>query len=689
MRMLLPMILMTLACNTARFPYPLSPRQEVRETLHGVEISDPYRWLEDPKSAETRAWIDKQHALTRSLLDRVPGRERLRARVASLVQIDSISMPTRRGERYFYYRRAKDQEQYLIYMRRGLAGAEEVLLDPHPMSPDRTVSLVLLDVSEDGKLLAYGIRKGGEDELEVRLFDVDARRDVAERLPRGRYWSFSIKPDRSGCFYSKHRAKEGTRIYYHALGTDPTTDLEIFGKGYGPEKGIVVDLTPDGRYLVIVVYHGSAAKKTEVYYQNLAEGGPIRTLVNDLDARFDPEIAGDTMYLRTNWKAPRYRLLAVDLRDPARDRWREIIPESEVVIEGFAPVGGRIFLNTLDRVRSRVKVVHPDGKPAGEIAFPTLGSVSAIKGRWDHPEGFFSFSSFHVPTTIYRFDAHSGGKSIWARIDAPVRSEDFALEQVWLASQDGTKVPMFVLTGKAARRDGSSPALLYGYGGFNVNLTPTFWVSAVAFVEAGGVFALANLRGGGELGEDWHRAGMREKKQNTFDDFHAAAEWLVRERYTSPSRLAIAGGSNGGLLVGAAITQRPHLFRAAICKYPLLDMVRYHKFSVAKLWVEEYGSPDVAEEFRALHAYSPYHRVKPGTRYPAVMFVSGDRDTRVDPLHARKMAALLQAANGSRWPVLLHYETKAGHVGGLPASKQVDHLTDDLAFLAWQLGVKL
>lgn len=377
----------------------------------------------------------------------------------------------------------------------------------------------------------------------------------------------------------------------------------------------------------------------------------------------------------------------MDLKHPARDRWRETIPERDAVIEDFDPVGGMLVVNYTENASSRLRLYEPTGRHVRDIALPAIGTVKDVGGRWESDEVFFQFSAFHIPPTIYRHELKKRRLHIWGQLKAPIQSAQFEVKQVWYTSRDGTEVPMFLMHARGFRLGGSSPGLLSGYGGFNISMTPAFRSIAVVWAEQGGVFAMPSLRGGGEFGEEWHKAGMLEKKQNVFDDFIAAAEWLIQSGYTSPSRLALRGSSNGGLLVGAALTQRPELFRAVLCGYPLLDMVRYHKFLVAPFWVPEYGSSEDPDEFRYLFAYSPYHRVKPGTKYPAALFMTGDSDTRVDPLHARKMTALLQSATGSDRPVLLHYDTKSGHVAAKPLSKQIQDLTDELTFLFWQLGV--
>ena len=665
---------------------PTTRTDNVKETLHGLDVVDPYRWLEDQESKETRDWIDNQNRHTQSILSALPGREALKQRLTELMKIESVGMPVERGGRYFYSKRRADQDLSVLYVRKGKIGEEEVLVDPHTMSADKTVSVSLSDVSLDGSLIAFSVRRGGEDEAEVRWMNVETRRELSDTLPRARYFGVAVKPDKSGFYYCRH-GKEGSRVFYHRMGADFASDAELFGKGYSAEKGIGIDLSEDGRYLLMTVFYGSAGDKTELHLLDAHQGTPITPIVADVQARFYGQIAGDNLFVQTNWNAPNSRVLKVDLKNPSREHWREIVPETEGSIQGVSLAGASVFVNYLREVRSSVKVFDGDGKPLRDIVFPSLGTVGSVYGRWNSGEAFFQFTSFHIPTTIYRYGVADGKQEVWARLNVPIESDAMEVKQVWYESKDRTRIPMFLVHREGLKLDGSHPTLLYGYGGFTQSLTPTFTPRAALWVERGGVFAMPNLRGGGEFGEKWHKAGMLDKKQNVFDDFIAAAEWLVKNRYTRPSRLAISGGSNGGLLVGAALTQRPELFRAVVCSYPLLDMVRYHRFLIAKFWVPEYGSADDPQQFKFIHAYSPYHHVVVGTNYPAVLLITGDADTRVAPLHARKMAALLQSATGSDRPVLLHYDTKAGHVGGTaPVSKRIEELADELSFLDWQFG---
>lgn len=679
---LLLFAILAISSVQAQVPKPPSSRVDnYREVLHGVEIIDPYRWLEEQESSETRAWIDAQNKYTHSLLDELPSRPLIQKRLSELLRVDTVTPPFELGGRYFLSKKRAEDDLFILYVRQGLNGKDEVLIDPHTLSPDHTTDIGLLDASNDGKLIVYSIRRGGQDETEVRVMDVDKRKDV-DQLPHALYRGVSLKPDGSGFYYNLQRRETGLRVFYHAIGTDPSKDVEVFGKGYGPDKWVFGSVSEDGRYLLFGVSHGWA--RNEVYVQKLPDG-PIQPIVNDLPAHFNAGFAGDRLVMQTDWQAPNQRIVVVDLNDPAREKWREIIPEGRNAIAGFSLVGGKLFVNYLHNVTTQIKIFSLDGKALGEVSLPGLGSAG-LGGRWGSNEAFFSFRSFVTPQTIYRYDVQTGKSELWARPKVPFKSDDFEVRQIWYSSKDGTKVPMFLVHKKGLQPDGKLPVLLYGYGGFNVSQTPRFNSAAALWAEQGGVFALANIRGGGEFGEAWHKAGMLDKKQNVFDDFIAAAEWLIKNNYTNPSRLAIQGGSNGGLLVGAAFTQRPELFQAVLCQFPDLDMVGFYRFKnnnpPALL---EYGNASIPEQFKYLYAYSPYQKVKPGEKYPALLFTTGDQDTRVPPLQARKMTARLQAASTSGKPVLLLYDTKAGHAGGRPLSKIIEDVSLELSFLFWQL----
>jgi prolyl oligopeptidase len=659
------------------------------DVIQGVPIADPYRWLEDSKSQETQAWIEAQNGYSRRILASLPGRERLRRRLAELSDIDTIDwVPIERNGRYFFSRRLAGEEQFVICMRQGPRGRDEPLIDPQAMSPDHSTSVKLLAVSAGGTLVAYAVRRPGNKSAAIRLFDVERRKDLPDRLPEGDYFDVSPTPDRRGLYYTRYE-KAGWRVRYHAMETDVAADIEVFGSGFGPDKVIFTGLSEDGRYLVIHVAHGprDAAEKTEVYCQDRASRGPIKPVVNDIPARFYALVGGGQLFLRTNWKAPNGRILRVDLKSPVRDRWREVVPEGDAPIDALSLAGGRLAVTYTRNVSSQVRIHEADGRHVRDIELPAIGSA-VFEGRWGSTEGLLAFSSYAVPMTVYRYDTATGHEQAWARPAPAVDSQRLEVKQVWYESRDKTRIPMFLVHAKGIQLDGARPVLLTGYGGFASSYVPWFTPAAVLWAEHGGVYAVANLRGGGEFGEQWHRAGMLDRKQNAFDDFCAAAEWLVRSRYTSPSKLAIEGLSNGGLLVGAALTQRPDLFAAVSCAYPILDMIRYHKFQGAQWAVHEYGSSEDPRQFPYLHAYSPYHHVKPLTKYPAVIVITGGRDELAVPLHALKFVARLQAATTSDRPVLLRYDARAGHGGaGLPLNRQIEETTDRQSFLFWQLGV--
>ena len=666
-------------------PPPPTEVREVVDTLHGVEVPDPYRWLEDQEAPETRAWIDAQNAYTDRVLNALPGRAELRALAASVLERETIGLPYERGGRYFHTRRRADQELAVLYVREGLDGEDRVLIDPHPLSPDHTTSVELRDVSDDGRRVAYAVREGGVDEVSIRVRDVDAGEDLDDVLPPARYGQVTLAADGGGLYYERY-GDVTPRVMFHAFGDSPADDARLFGEGYERHRIPVTVVSDDGRWMVVHVIEGSSGP-TEIHVKDLERDTPFVTAVADGVSESWAGFAGGELVIVTSLDAPNKRVVLADPADPSFERWREVIPErADAVIESAVALGGKLAVSYLRDARPRVAIHELDGAHVRDVAFDTLGSVGGGAGRWTSGEAFFTFQTFHVPSTVYRYDVATGERSVWAAPEPPVDPAAYAVTQRWFTSRDGTRAPMFVVHRPGVALDGSNPTLLTGYGGFNNSMTPAFSALATTWLESGGVFALANLRGGGEFGEEWRRAGMLENKQNVFDDFIAAAEHLVAEGYTSSEHLAIRGGSNGGLLVGAVSNQRPGLFGAVVCTYPLLDMVRYHRFLVAGFWVPEYGSSDDAEQFAYLHAYSPYHNVIDGGGYPATLYLSGDGDTRVAPLHARKMTALMQAKNGSDNPILLRYHTRAGHSGGQPVSRQIDELVDTVSFLSWQVG---
>jgi prolyl oligopeptidase len=666
---------------------PATRRDDVKEILHGVAIVDPYRWLEDQQAPETRAWIDAQNAYAHRLLDPLPKRAAIRDRLQALAGRDTQWAPTERAGRYFILKRRAGDDLPILYVRDGLEGKDAVLLDPAPLSPDHTTSVEIEDISMDGGVLAYGVRTSGEDETELRLRDTRTFKDLPDRLPRALYRGASLLPDGRGFYYARQDRASGIRIRYHAVGTPLAKDLEVFGAGFGPSDWMGASVSENGRHLILSVSHGWA--RSELYVQDLDPPGPVIPIATDLDAHLEAAYAGDRLVVRTDWQAPTGRIVEIDPADPQPARWRDLVPNGPDAIEGMALVGGRLVVHTLHEVAARLEVYALDGKKEGSIVLPGPGTVDSLQGRFDKDDLFFGFQSYTTPPSTLRVPLTSRTASVFWAAATPFEPDRYLTRQVWVPSKDGTKVPMFVIYRRGLEPDGKRPTLLHGYGGFAVSLTPVFSPVVAWWLEQGGVYAVANLRGGAEFGEAWHKAGMLQNKQNVFDDFIAAAEWLVANRYTSPEHLAIRGASNGGLLMGAAMTQRPDLFRAVLCEFPDLDMVGYHRFpNNNPPALLEYGDASKPEQFKYLVAYSPYQRVTPATPYPAVLFMTGDADTRVPPLQARKMTARVQAATSSGRPVLLLYDTKAGHAGGRPLGKVIEDQALEMAFLTWQLGME-
>jgi prolyl oligopeptidase len=668
---------------------PSARRVPFDETFHGVTLSDPYHWLENFDSPEAGAFIDEEDRFARARLAGLPGQDFIQRRLTELTRSDTLGVPTVAGGRYFYTHLRAGADLPVFCVRKGFDGPEEVLLDPATLSADHTTNADLADVSRDGELAAFEVRQSGQDEVEIRFREVGTRRDLEDRLPKGLYGSVSFLPDRSAVYYARRSRSEGSRIFFHRLGASPDSDEEIFGKGLASSVFLDGEVTHDGRWLLVEAQQGWA--KAEIWYGDLSKKEPLRSLTSGIEEQFHVHAAGPALVaLSTTWKAPHGRVLLVDLANPAREAWREIVAESADSIEGVSVIGGRLFVEYLHDVRLRIAVFSLDGKPLGEV--PLEGPVSGrVSGDWDRDEGFLSFQSFTTPGQTWSLKASTLERRPWSARKIPVDAAALEVEQVWVTSKDGTRVPMYLVHKKGLARDGNRPVLLTGYGGFNVSLTPGFNSLAILWAELGGVWARPNLRGGSEFGESWHRAGMLDKKQNVFDDFIAAAEWLVKNKVTNPSRLAIAGTSNGGLLMGAALTQRPDLFRAVYCGYPDLDMVRYYRYTKNNNppALLEYGDASKAAEFAFLRSWSPYERVAEGTRYPAVLLTTGAGDTRVPPQQAVKMTAKLQWATRSGRPVLLRFDRKSGHAGGRPLSKIIEDQAAEQAFLFDQVGVAL
>ncbi len=678
---------------------PATRTENMVETIHGVEVRDPYRWLENGESAEVKAWTAEQNRRMRERLDAVPGRGWLEERLWRWQETGSLGAPEVRGKgktaRLFHTRRAGKQNQPVLYVREGTGGKDRVLFDVNQLASDGTQSLDWWYPSEDGALLAYGVSSSGDENSTLRVRDVLTGHDREDTIPYTRACSLAWLPAGDGFYYTRYPAPGSVpadeepyhrQVYLHRLGTDPATDAKIFGDGLGLSSWPNLDLSPDGRWLAVEVSEGWS--KSEIFlFDTRKHEAPI-PVVTGRSAIFNlVDVLDDRLLVVANEGAPRYQLWQIDPRRPEREHWKLVIPEGEDILESVAAASGKLVALYLKDAASRVRVFSNQGKLQREVALPGLGTVSAIHARHDRRDVYLPFTSFLTPTKVLRHDVSTGKTDLWQELTAPVDTTPFTVEQVRYPSKDGTRVPMFLVHKKNLAHDGNNPTLLYGYGGFNVSLTPGFAAWVGPFIERGGVYAVANLRGGGEYGEAWHRAGMLESKQNVFDDFAAAAEYLIREKITAPGRLAISGRSNGGLLVAATIVQHPDLFKAAVCGVPLTDMVRYHLLQIARLWIPEYGSSENPEQFPFLYAYSPYHHVKDGTAYPATLIFSAESDTRVDPMHARKFAARLQAATSSKAPILLRIEGKAGHGVGKPMAKIVEQYTDELSFLFEELGI--
>jgi prolyl oligopeptidase len=720
------------------------PKAEIKpiiDIFHGSKVLDNYRWLEDSSSPATQKWVAEELAYTRAILDPLPGRDAIHERLSQLLAIGNVTPPEIAGRYYFYTKREGMQNQPILYVRErakkpadensekdnkgsksenektSTSSPDRVLVDVNQLAADGTIALDWFQPSTNGWYVAYGTSVGGSEVSTLHIIETKTGKILPDTIERTRAASIAWTHDSHGFYYTRYPKKGevpagqemyNRHVFYHALGDDPDQDEPIFGEGRDPEDWPNVHISNDGRWLVIDVEQGWV--KSELFLMDLNSTNPPSRVSTGKNFLYRGEVYEGKLYITTNEDAPRYRLFVTDAGDFDREHWKELIPQSDAVLQGVSVFGGKLYAQYEQNASSQLKLFDLDGKKLADISLPALGTIFASTGRPERDEAFFGFQSFTTPPTIYRvelapihldtregtshFEQNTFGQTtLWTKVDAPsIYPDAYQVTQEWFNSKDGTRVPMFVVHKKGLAKNGHNPTLLTAYGGFNVSLTPTFSRTAYLWMEHGGVYAVANLRGGAEFGEDWHRAGMLDKKQNVFDDMIAAAEHLISEKYTDSHHLAIQGGSNGGLLMGAMITQRPDLFRAVVCQVPLLDMLHYQDFQIAKLWIPEYGSSDSVDQFKWLYAYSPYHHVKAGVEYPAILFMTADTDTRVDPMHAKKMAAEMQAEakNGqskSR-PILLRIEPKAGHGAGKPVAKQIEEFTDVYSFLFWQVGMK-
>lgn len=684
-----------------RLSYTPTRRVDQVDDYHGTPVADPYRWLEDVDSPETRAWVQAQNEVTFGYLASIPARDRIRRRLTELWDFPRAWAPVRRGRLYFQERNSGLQNQNVLYVLDRPDGEPRLLLDPNLLSADGTVALTGMSASNDGRWLAYAVSSSGSDWMTWRVREVATGQDLSDRVEWSKFSGATWMPDGSGFFYSRYDApQEGQefqganyyqKLYFHRLGTPQSEDVLIYERPDQKEWGFAAEVSEDGRYLIVSVWQGTDVRN-RLFYLDLAGAREMIELIPDLEAAYAfVGNDGPVFYFRTDLDAPRGRLIAVDTTCPARRNWRTLVPQQEAVLEGLVMVHDQFAALYLQDAHHVIRLFRRDGTPDGEIAFPMLGSVVQVNSlglsaRRGDDELFYTFHSFTCPPTVYRYDFRTRRSEEIFRPPLRFAPEDYETRQVFVPSKDGTRVPMYLVHRKGLQADGQNPTLLYGYGGFNISLLPNFAVSRIAWLELGGTYAMANLRGGGEYGEEWHRAGMLDKKQNVFDDFIACAEWLIRERITSTPKLAIMGGSNGGLLVGACMTQRPDLFGACVPQVGVMDMLRFHKFTIGWNWIADYGSSADPEEFKALHAYSPLHNIRAGVKYPATLITTADHDDRVVPAHSFKYAATLQEKADRSRPVLIRIETMSGH-GASSTTKQIETTTDVYAFLFHNLGV--
>lgn len=682
----------------APIKYPDAPKGDQVDEYHGVKVADPFRGLEDANSEPTKAWVEAENKVTFDFLRAIPAREGIRKRVEELWNYQKYGIPTKDGGRYFYSKNTGLQNQSVIYTAPSVDVEPTLLLDPNTLSADGTVSLESYAISEDGKNMAYGLHASGSDWIEWRVRDVASARDLPDVIKWSKFSGASWTKDGRGFFYSAYDAPDEKsqlqavnyhqKLYYHRLGETQDKDALAYERKDQKEWGFGGAVTDDGNYLMINVSQGTESKN-RVFFRPLQDdptGAPVVELLRDADARYDfVGNDGAVFYFTTNKDAPRGRLVAIDTGKPLA--LREIVPQSADTLQGVNYVGGRFVAEYLKDARTAVKIFGVDGKATGEVSFPGLGTAGGFGGRPHDPETFYSYTSYTTPPTVYRYDVQSGETKAVFAPKATFEPKDYTTEQVFYPSKDGTRVPMFISYKRGMERNGANPTVLYGYGGFDISLTPAFSPADLVWMEMGGILAVPNLRGGGEYGEEWHLAGTKAHKQNVFDDFIAAGEYLIANKYTSTPKLAAYGRSNGGLLVGATMSQRPDLFGAALPTVGVLDMLRFQKFTIGWAWASDYGSSDDAEQFKALYAYSPLHHLRAGVSYPPTLIFTSDHDDRVVPAHSYKFAATLQAAQGGPAPVLIRVETKSGHGAGRPTSKLIEEVADRWAFLHQVLGM--
>ncbi len=684
--------------SAGKLAYPAARQSDAVDVYHGTTVQDPYRWMEDPDAPETVAWVDAENTLTRGFLDGIPERAAIEERLAKLWNYPRYGIPFKRGDRYFFTKNDGLQNQSVFYTQKTLESDPAVVLDPNTLSADGTVAVSSTAYSDDGKLVAYSLSVSGSDKQEIKIRWVDTGKDFDETIKWCKFTSVAWQHENTGFYYDRH-PEPGTvpkedeeaydRVYWHTLGTPQSADILVYEDPEHKEWGFGPFITDDGKYLALQVSHGTDPRNG-LYFREVVEEGEFTKLLALGEAEYTfIDNVGPVWYVKTDLGAPRGRVIAIDVGNPDRANWREVIPQSQDVLDFVSMVDNELVAAYLEDAHHVLKIFHTTGEFSREIALPTMGSVIGLSGQRKDSEMFFGFTSFLYPMTAFRYDFATNAVSVFRRSEIDFDISNYETKQVFYTSKDGTQVPMFITCKKGLALDGSNPTLLYGYGGFTVGMTPRFSPSSLVWLENGGVYAVANIRGGNEYGEQWHQAGILDRKQNVFDDFIAAAEWLVASKYTSTARLAIEGGSNGGLLVAACMLQRPDLFGAVVAQVPVTDMLRYHKFTIGRFWASDYGTSDDPEQFKFLYAYSPVHNVKRGVKYPSTLMTTADTDDRVVPMHAKKFAAALQAADAGDNPILIRIETKAGHGSGKPTSKRIEEAADVWAFLFKVFGMTL
>lgn len=697
-------VLFSVTAEEKRLKYPDTKKGDTTDEYHGTKVPDPYRWLEDDvrTSKEVADWVEAENKVTFAFLEAIPQREAIKKRITDLWNYEKISAPFKVGGRYFFYKNNGLQNQSVLFTQDTLESEPKLLMDPNTWTKDGTIALAGTALSDDAKYLAYGTAEAGSDWNTWKVMDVHGAKPLGDELKWVKFSSASWTLDGKGFFYSRfpEPKKDDTfqslnvnqKLYYHRLGTPQSEDVLVYQRPEKPEWTIGGGVSEDGRYLIISVGDGTTSRKARVVYKDLMEpyGLPIELVANH-DNKFNfLGNDGPVFFFQTDYNAPKYQIIAIDIRNPEPKNWKTIVPEAKEPLESVDLVGNVFICSYLQDARTQVKVYDMDGKFVRDVALPGIGTAGGFHGKRTDTETFYTFSSFATPPSVYRYDILTGESKLVRQAKVKFDPSLYEVKQVFYTSKDGTKVPMFLAHKKGIKLDGSNPTLLYGYGGFNISLTPGFSVSRLQWMEMGGVMAVANLRGGGEYGDAWHRGGTKLQKQNVFDDFIGAAEYLVKEKYTNPTKLGIQGGSNGGLLVGACMTQRPDLFGACLPAVGVMDMLRFQKFTAGRFWVDDYGSSDNTEEFAALYKFSPYHvLLKNGPKkYPATMVTTADTDDRVVPGHSFKFAAALQAMQTGDAPVLIRIETKAGHGAGKPTAKVIEEVADQWAFLVKTLNFK-